>query len=103
MDHYHEQAGCFYEWDPVKAATNLQKHHVSFELACEIFNDPHLLSVQDKSESYAGEERWQHLGQVDGCLILLVVTTDREENVRIISARSAVSFEKKIYLSGGVK
>jgi hypothetical protein len=29
-----------FEWDSQKAATNLRKHKVSFELACEAFFDP---------------------------------------------------------------
>jgi uncharacterized DUF497 family protein len=36
-----------FEWDKIKAATNLHKHGVSFEVASTIFNDPQLLTVAD--------------------------------------------------------
>jgi uncharacterized DUF497 family protein len=33
-----------FEWDEPKAATNVRKHGVSFELALTIFGDPRILS-----------------------------------------------------------
>lgn len=88
--------GYTYEWDLDKARLNLDKHKVSFELACEVFDDCHILSTQDRSENY-GEDRWQHLGEIRGCVVLLVVTTDRNHNTRIISARKALPKEIKRY------
>lgn len=32
--------GLHFEWDSQKAASNIRKHGVSFETACEIFHDP---------------------------------------------------------------
>lgn len=101
MNHYHQQAGCLYEWDINKARRNFVKHQVSFELACEIFHDPNILSLRDQSEHYFGEERWRHLGLIDGCLVLMVVTIDRGNSVRVISARVAVASEKRAYFKGG--
>ena len=34
--------GITFEWDSNKAATNVRKHNVSFEMACEAFFDPFL-------------------------------------------------------------
>jgi len=48
-----------FEWDPDKAASNLRKHRVSFELAMRVFSDPFALSEQDRIED--GERRWQTL------------------------------------------
>jgi uncharacterized protein len=37
------RGGDTFEWDSEKAAENLRKHDISFELACEVFADPFLL------------------------------------------------------------
>ena len=46
-----------FEWDGAKAALNLRKHGVSFELAARIFTDPFVLIERDRIED--GEQRWQ--------------------------------------------
>lgn len=88
-----------FEWDAAKAAANLRKHGVSFELAMRVFSDPLAFSCQDRSEE--GEQRWQTLGVVDGLLLLLVAHTVREDDedevIRIISAREATRKEKRDY------
>lgn len=55
---------------------------------------------QDRIEK--GERRWQALGMVDGCLLLLVAHTvqddeDGTEVICIISARRAEPKERKCY------
>jgi uncharacterized DUF497 family protein len=51
------------------------------------------LTAQDRTEN--GEYRWQTIGRIEGCLILLVahaiVEDDNTETIRIISARRADS------------
>jgi uncharacterized DUF497 family protein len=88
-----------FEWDAEKASINLKKHRVSFEIATRVFLDPLALSHQDRIEN--GEHRWQTLGMVDGCLLLLVAHTVRNENgaeiIRVISARRADKKERKYY------
>lgn len=88
-----------FEWDAAKAAANLRKHGIGFELAVLIFSDPLLVSHQDRIEG--SEYRWQSLGLVDGQLLLLVAHTVRDEHsveiVRIISARRATRKEKRHY------
>ena len=90
-----------FEWDPDKAAANLQKHHVSFETAARVFADPLALSEQDRIEG--GEYRWQTLGMVDGVVLLLVAhpveddDEDGAEVIRIISARRAELKERNRY------
>ena len=89
---------CF-KWDAAKAVANLRKHGVNFDLASLAFADPFALIAQDRFES--GEYRWQTLGLVEGCLLLLVAHTvtdaDGTEVVRIISARKATRKERKRY------
>ena len=88
-----------FEWDETKAQANLKKHHVSFEIASRVFLDPLALTHQDRIEN--GEPRWQTLGMVEGCLLLLVAHTVRHEEddevIRIISARKADKKERKHY------
>lgn len=89
----------FFEWDEHKAQINKKKHGVSFELAARIFADPNAFSHQDRFEN--GEYRWQTIGMVEGCLILLVAHTVKSgldgEVIRIISARKATKQEQKLY------
>lgn len=67
-----------FEWDPVKARTNQQKHGVSFEDAMHVFEDPYALFDRERIDE-AGELRWQALGLAGGAIVLLVVHTVREE------------------------
>jgi len=91
-----------FEWDPAKADANRSKHGVSFETACEVFNDPLHLSVQDRH--VGGEERWITIGMAGDMLILAVAHTVREaedeEVLRIISARRATQRERERYEEG---
>lgn len=90
-------------WDPDKAASNLRKHGVGFEIALRVFADPLALSEQDRIEG--GEQRWRTLGMVDRHLLLLVAHTIGDENedgrhieiIRIISARAADRTERRRY------
>ena len=89
-----------FEWDAAKAVSNLAKHGVSFQTAVRVFADPHLCMAQDRFEG--GEHRWQSIGMVDGCLVLLVAHTVGEDEagselIRIISARKADPKERKRY------
>jgi len=89
-----------FEWDPAKAKNNLRKHRVSFETAIRAFADPFAMVEQDRIKN--GEHRWQTLGLVNGCLLLLVAHTiqndeDGIEVIRIISARRAEPNERKRY------
>jgi uncharacterized protein len=89
-----------FEWDPDKARTNERKHGVTFEDAMLVFEDPHALFHQDRTDE-TGEPRWQALGLVEGIVVLLVAHTYRQEDddeiVRIISARRATRKERNRY------
>ena len=83
-----------FEWDKGKAAANLAKHAVSFQVAKQAFDDPAALDRFEGHEN--GEERFNILGMVSGRL-LFVVYTIRNGRKRIISARLAVRYEKRLY------
>lgn len=87
-----------FEWDEAKNRQNLKKHGFDFETAKLVFDDPHQLSFQDRI--VAGEKRWQTFGVVEGSIVMVAHTWREEGNeeiVRLISARSATSREKRIY------
>ena len=85
-----------FEWNPAKAAANLQKHVVSFEDAKRALADPYAIVEPDNSEP--SEERWRTTGMAANN-ILFVVTTDPDvRTVRIISARRATRREQTRYL-----
>jgi uncharacterized DUF497 family protein len=83
------------EFDPKKAAINLQVHKITFEDAALVFVDPLRIERRDDSEDTSGEERWQTLGMVDK--VLFVVYTERGDKTRLISARAANKAEKRSY------
>src|SRR6185437_12952221 len=82
-------------WDDDKAASNLEKHGVSFESATYVFDDPRRLEQLD--EFSKGEYRNIVIGQVDGVLLTVVYSTPEEDLYRIVSARQATATERKTY------
>jgi uncharacterized DUF497 family protein len=87
-----------FEWDPIKAASNRRKHGVPFAEAIQVFEDPSRQEQLDTSDEL-GEERWLTLGRA-GNGILHVVSTHRQESIRLISARKATRNEQRIYWDG---
>ena len=85
-----------FEWDPEKAAANVEKHGVSFEEAATVFGDP-LGKIVDDPRHSIGEKRVALMGRSDQDRLLAVMYTERRDVVRIISARSVTRREQKDY------
>lgn len=85
-----------FEWDDPKAAGNLKKHQVSFDEAVTVFGDPQAVTFADTEHS-ALEDRSRTYGISSNGRLLVVVHTERKNNVRIISARKVTRYEKSIY------
>ena len=85
-----------FEWDSRKARSNLAKHGVGFEEASTIFGDPLSLTILDPEHSLS-EERYITMGRAFTGKLLVVVHTERGDNIRIISARRASRRERKFY------
>ena len=85
-----------FEWDAAKAASNLRKHGVSFDEAVTVFAD-HLALTFDDSDHFEFEDRSRTYGLSNKGRLLVVVHTERRDNVRVISARKATRYEKGIY------
>jgi len=83
------------EFDPRKAATNLRKHHVSFDEAASCLLDAHALVMED--ERSEGESRWILVGMSARARLLTVIYTLHGDNPRLISARKATTKEAKSY------
>jgi uncharacterized DUF497 family protein len=73
-------------WDPAKNRENQRKHGISFDDAKAIFQDPDRIEVLDDRDY--GEERWVAIGTM-GKIVALVVYTERNSGIRLISARKA--------------
>ena len=84
-----------FEWDSQKAATNLRKHNITFELACEAFFDPFVCYLDD--ETIDGEFRETIIGLSTNGQLLYVVYVLRDDIIRIISARLVTNTERETY------
>ncbi len=84
------------EWDKSKAAKNLRKHRVAFEEAATVFADPVFITVVDDEHSL-DEERYITMGVSGQRRLLVVAHTDRNDRIRIISAREATKKEERFY------
>lgn len=88
-----------FEWDPKKAAANLQKHRVSFEEAATVFSDP-LARTYEDPDAPQDEARELTFGVSSGGRTVVVAHCERRGRVRIISAREMTRREKRDYEEG---
>ena len=88
-----------FEWDDQKAASNLQKHGVSFDEAVSAFGDNLALTFSDTDHAEI-EERSRTYAISNKERLLVVIHTERRNSIRIISARKATRYEKSIYENG---
>lgn len=90
-----------FEWDPAKAASNREKHGISFDEAATVFRDARMLSIFDWDHSQT-EDCWISLGLSELGRPLVVCHTFREIDeeasiIRIFSARKATKTEVRQY------
>ncbi len=83
-----------YEWDEQKRQINVKKHGVDFIDVPEVF-DGDIVTIPDERFDY-GENRFIVIGILKN-MVIVVVYTERGENIRIISARKATKNEKIYY------
>jgi len=90
--------GLKFRWDARKAADNLRKHGVSFEEAKTAFYDGFARVIADPEHS-EGEARFILLGYSMAFRLLVVSHSyrDKEDEIRIISARKATKLERRQY------
>ena len=85
-----------FEWDAGKASSNLRRHSVSFPDAITIFADP-LARIHADPDHSTGESREIIIGRTANGQLLLVSFVEREDSVRLISARRATRRERHEY------
>lgn len=84
-----------YDFDPVKAQSNLAKHGVNFQEASTCLLDAMALVHEDGDSR--SEQRWVLVGMSCYAQLLTVVYTLRGDAPRLISARKATAKEEKQY------
>ena len=85
-----------FEWDPNKARRNLEIHGVSFDEASTAFKDTLSLTIHDPLHSDE-EDRFILIGSSYKNRLLVIVHLEKENKIRIISARKANRKERKQY------
>jgi hypothetical protein len=85
-----------FEWDESKAASNISKHGVSFDEATTIFGDPLAITFPDPMHS-AEEDRFLTFGRSSSGRFVVVAHTDRDDRIRLISAREMTRKERSDY------
>ena len=85
-----------FEWDENKRLLNLKKHGIDFADARAVFEDKQRFSIIDSRYDY-GEMRMKTVGKMNDKLVVLLIHTDRNKNIRIISARRANKTEREQY------
>jgi len=85
-----------FEWDESKRRGNVVKHGIDVSGVEELF---HGLTVTMEDDRYSyGEQRFVTLGLLNG-RVVVVVHTEREDRIRVISVRKATKNEEQLYFS----
>lgn len=86
-----------FEWDDEKEKINIIKHGIDFSTAAKVFKDENRIELYDEAHSEF-EDRYITIGTIgDIAYVVMVVYTEREEAIRLISARKATSQERRMY------
>jgi len=84
-----------YKYDKNKSLSNKQKHSIDFEEAKLLWDDDRMVEIKT---SYEDEDRYVNIGKI-GIKFYTIVTTYRNDKIRIISARRSRKKEIEIYES----
>lgn len=84
-----------FEWDENKFRENVRNHKVSFHEAMTVFSSFPLTEYDDRHSQ--DEQRYKTTGYSVKNRLLVVIHTDRENVIRIISARKADKSEQGNY------
>jgi uncharacterized DUF497 family protein len=86
-----------YTYDPKKQSANLKKHGYDFEAVPEVIESGRTVIFEDRRFDY-GEKRFITFGLLHG-EVVVITTTETDDEIRIISMRKAEKHEQKIYYS----
>lgn len=83
-------------WDEAKRIGNLNKHGLDFKLTPYVFQND-TFTFEDKRFAYY-ERRFVTLGLLDG-EVVVIVHTETEHEIRVISLRRANKNEQQLYFT----
>ncbi len=81
-----------FEWDQLKSVVNREKHGISLEEACALWDGP----VLEVRSHYSQESRRLAIGRIAGRFWTAVFTW-RGKKIRLISVRRSREKERKAY------
>ncbi|MHB1865384.1 MAG: BrnT family toxin [Candidatus Saccharimonadales bacterium] len=85
-----------FDWDESNPTKNYERHNVTWEEAENIFsNEP--ITIMDDAAHSTNEKRYSALGKTQKNRKLFVVFTERNNKIRIISARDMSKKERSTY------
>lgn len=84
-----------YEWDEKKRESNLKKHGFDFADAWRVLESSESISIDDVKHSQT-ETRIITIGMIDEVVCVVIVHTNRNGNIRIISFRHANKKEEAL-------
>jgi len=84
-----------YSFDPAKRTSNLKKHGLDLADARQVIESGKTVTFEDRRFDY-DEERFVTLGPL-GDMLVVIVTAEDEQHIRIISMRKADRHEQGIY------
>jgi uncharacterized DUF497 family protein len=84
-----------YTHDPKKRTANLKKHGYDFKDAQQVIESDRTVTFEDRRHDY-GEQRFVTLGVLRG-EVVVIITAETDEEIRVISMRKAERNEKEIY------
>ena len=85
-----------FEWDEEKDKLNQKKHGFRFAEILPVFDDPFFFEGYDALHSKQ-EARYFGIGCINGIMFVLVFYTERNNRIRIFSARIADKRDKEAY------
>lgn len=83
-----------YTWHEPKRQINLNRHGLDFAEAGKVFAGPIFTFENDRGDY--GEQRWVTIGLL-GVNVVVIVHTETEKEIRIISMRKATKNEQIIF------
>jgi uncharacterized protein len=85
-----------FDWDEDKSNWTMNHRGIGFEEAKTVFRDPNSITIFDSLHSEQ-EDRFIDIGISDHRRLLVVVYTERNGKIRIISCRKAEPVEQRQY------